>query len=144
MMMKNLMIYSFVLVMLLVGCSEDESAIVMEETADCGETHELVGQSMDLSSSTANGISGTVTIVSDCEIQISNFVYNGAGPNVSIYGGTNGDFESGISLSNPINGTVFQGETLTVFLPDGTSLDEINSFSVWCFEFNIDFGSVQF
>ncbi len=141
------MIYSLVLTMFLIGCSEDESAMVIDETTeaqDCAETHELVGQSMDLSSSTVNGISGTVMIVSDCEIQISNFFYNGTGPNVSIYGAADGDFETGISLSDPINGTVFQGETLTVFLPEGSSLDEINSFSVWCFEFNIDFGSVNF
>ena len=90
------------------------------------------------------GISGDVTIVSDCEIRISNFFYNGAGPNVSFYGGINGDFRGGINMSERLNGRSWQGETLNLFLPEGFSFEEINSFSVWCFEFDVDFSSASF
>ena len=147
--MKHTLIAFMALFIFLVGCTEDSNpeellANPTPEEQECGTTHELVGQTRALRVSQTYGISGDVTIVSDCEIQFTNFFYNGSGPAVSIYGATDGDFDSGINLSNTINGRVFRGETLTVFLPEGTSLDEINSFSVWCFQFNIDFSSVQF
>ena len=139
-----------VLTFIFIGCSTDsqDAADLLEnpapEARECEATHPLVGESRDLRVSSTYGISGTVTIISDCEIEISNFFYNGAGPNVSIYGGTNGDFRNGVNLSQPINGRSFQGETISVFLPEGFNLDEINSFSIWCFEFNIDFSSASF
>lgn len=147
--MKNRITYFIVLTFLFIGCSDNqEVSDLLEnpapEAQTCDSTHSLVGESRNLLENSSYGISGTVTIISDCEIEISNFFYNGLGPNVSIYGGTDGNFRSGINLSVPINGRSFQGETLNVFLPEGRSLDEINSFSVWCFEFNIDFSSANF
>jgi len=90
------------------------------------------------------GISGVVTIVSDCQIEISDFFYNGLGPNISVYGAVDGDFRSGVNMSVPLNGRTFEGETLNLFLPEGSSFDEINSFSIWCFEFDVDFSSASF
>lgn len=147
--MKKCIGFIFVLTFLFIGCSDNQQAPdllenLVPEARSCGSTHPLVGESRNLRISNTYGISGVVTIISDCEIQISNFSYNGTGPNVSIYGGRNGNFRSGINLSAPINGRRFQNETLTVFLPENTDLDEINSFSVWCFEFDIDFSSASF
>lgn len=147
--MKTFINYFMVFTFLLVGCSNDQEGPVLQanptpEARTCTSTHPLVGESRALRVSNTYGISGEVTILSDCEIQISDFFYNGLGPNVSIYGGLNGDFASGINLSQPIDGRSFQGETLTIFLPEDTNLDEINSFSVWCFEFNQDFSSASF
>lgn len=146
--MKN---YFFLLIassFILMGCSDDEDTIALPnpvpQARDCPSTNSLVGESRALRVSTTYGIRGTVNIVSDCEIRITNFFYNGSGPAVSVYGGTNGNFADGISLSEPIQGRRFEDETLTVFLPDGTTLDEINSFSIWCFQFNIDFSSANF
>lgn len=146
--MKNYFFLLFVLVSTLVGCSNDETSVslpnLVPQAQDCPTTHSLVGESRALRVSTTYGIRGTVNIISDCEIQITNFFYNGSGPAVSVYGGTNGNFDDGISLSEPINGRRFEDETLTVFLPEDTTLDEINSFSIWCFQFNIDFSSANF
>lgn len=146
--MKKLTNLFIVLIVLLVSCSDDDGDSLIANSApsgrDCDSTHLLVGESRELAVSNIYGISGVVTIVSDCEIEISNFFYNGLGPNVSVYGGTNSDFEAGINLSEPINGRSFQGETLNLFLPEDTTFDEINSFSIWCFEFNIDFSSASF
>ncbi len=146
--MKNYFLYLTLLSFLLVGCSNDEEGVALPnpvpQAQDCPSTHSLVGESRALRVSNTYGISGMVNIVSDCQIEITNFFYNGLGPAVSIYGGNNGNFDDGISLSAAIQGRRFQGETLTVFLPEGTTLDEINSFSVWCFQFNIDFSSASF
>lgn len=114
------------------------------ESRVCDSTHSLVGESSDFAPSPLYGIGGTVRIVSDCEIEISNFSYNGLGPAVSFYGGTDGDFRNGVNLSDPINGRRFERETINLFLPEGSSFDEINSFSVWCFEFDVDFSSARF
>ncbi|WP_435624421.1 DM13 domain-containing protein [Flagellimonas sp.] len=145
--MKNCSLFLMVLAFTLIGCSsEDEVALPNEvpQARDCTSTHPLVGESRRLRVSTSYGISGRVTVISDCEIQLTNFFYNGSGPAVSVYGGTNGNFEDGISLSEPIQGRRFEDETLSVFLPEGTTLDEINSISIWCFQFNIDFSSASF
>lgn len=156
--MKNFL-KCMVFVFVLIGCSEDEEQAPIEQIGegtssglqisiaaerDCGATHPLVGQSMELRDSPTYGISGTVTIVSDCEIEFSNFSYNGTGPAVNIFGGFDGRFGSGIDLSEPIDGRAFNNATFSIFLPEGTTLDDINSFSVWCFRFNIDFSSASF
>jgi hypothetical protein len=110
----------------------------------CLEEHPLVGQSGNLRVSSLYGISGTVVILNDCQAEIRDFFYNGLGPAVAIYGARNGDFDNGIGLSSAINGQRFDGVTLPINLPEGMTFDEINSFSVWCFEFDVDFSSVVF
>ena len=130
---------------MLMGCSDPvEFANDTPQSRDCESTHSLVGQSRALRVSNLYGISGNITIVSDCEIEITDFFYNGSGPNVSLYGGNNGSFRSGVNMSEVLNGRSFQGETLNLFLPEGNSFDDINSFSVWCFEFDVDFSSASF
>lgn len=145
--MKSLSTLLIALAFIFVGCSNDQDEPELNEipiAQTCESTHSLVGESRELRVSNIYGISGTVTIISDCEIQFSNFSYNGSGPAVSIYGGLNSDFASGLSLSAPIQGRSFNGETFSVFLPEGATLDEFNSFSVWCFQFDIDFSSASF
>ena len=47
-------------------------------------------------------------------------------------------------MSDILNGRSWEGETLNLFLPEGFTFDDINSFSVWCFEFDVDFSSASF
>ena len=144
--MRNILLnLAFLSLVLFASCTGpvDFANPVPEERA-CPSTNSLIGQTRALRVSSLYGISGDVTIVSDCEIRISNFFYNGAGPNVSFYGGINGDFRGGINMSERLNGRSWQGETLNLFLPEGFSFEEINSFSVWCFEFDVDFSSASF
>lgn len=144
--MKNITVcLAFLGLLLFTGCADDVSfANPTPEARECESTNSLVGQTRALRVSSVYGISGDVTIVSDCKIEVSNFFYNGTGPNVSFYGGANGDYENGVNMSEVLNGQSFNGETLNLFLPEGSSFDEINSFSVWCFEFNVDFSSTSF
>ena len=139
---------AFLSVALLMSCSdslEDQTVeeLVPEET-DCQATNSLVGRTMPLRRSELYGISGDVTIISDCEIQLSNFFYNGLGPAVSFYGAVNGNFRAGFNMSQILNGRRWEGETLNLFVPEGFTIGDVNSFSVWCFQFDIDFSSVFF
>lgn len=146
--MKNFIKYFLVLTILMLSCSDNESgnliANAIPEQQDCPSTSSLVGQSRALRVSNTYGISGLVTIISDCEIEISNFTYNGRGPNVSVYAGVDGNFDTGVNMSENLNGRRFNGETLKLFLPKGSSFNVFNSISIWCFEFDIDFSSASF
>ncbi len=146
-MIKKFIPFVLFLAVVFIGCSEDDALPLINEVPEaqaCDATHSLIGESRQLRVSNAYGISGTVTVISDCEIEFSNFNYNGTGPAVSIYGGLNGNFIEGRTLSEPIHGRAFDNETFSVFLPEGVTLDQFNSFSVWCFQFNIDFSSASF
>jgi len=159
--MKNFAKYFLVLSIVISSCSSDNNNdfIVSDDDQivnslqanpapaprdDCSSMSDIVGESRNLRVSNLYGISGVVTIISDCEIEISNFFYNGLGPNISVYAGIDGDFESGVNMSVPLNGTVFENETLNLFLPEGTSFENFNSISIWCFEFDVDFSSASF
>lgn len=159
--MKNVIKCLMVLSLILASCSDsddqaNETQVVdgvvfnplqanpASGPRDCDPTSPLVGESRDLRISTLYGISGTVTIVSDCEIEITDFFYNGLGPNISVYAGIDGDFANGVNMSEPIQGQRFEGETLNLFLPEGTSFNEFNSISIWCYEFDVDFSSAAF
>ena len=148
--MKNILKFAIVLVFLCVGCSNDseDSSSLQNNPApdaqDCTSNSPIVGESRNLSVSNLYGISGVVTIISDCEIEISNFFYNGSGPNVSVYAGIDGDFEGGVNMSENLNGRRFEGETLNLFLPDGASFEDFNSISIWCFQFDVNFSSASF
>jgi len=146
--MKKFIYYIAIFSFISLGCSGDDNSVELPneapESRACESTNSLVGQSRELRVSNTYGISGLITIVSDCEIEITDFFYNGSGPNVSFYGGLNGNYRDGINLSDPIDGRRFEGETVNLFLPDGLTFDDINSFSVWCFEFNVNFSSATF
>lgn len=147
--MKHLFKIIFVFALVLTSCNNDDDSNVTPANGapvarECPSTSNLVGQSRDFTANNQYRISGTVTIVSDCEIEISNFFYNGLGPNVSVYAGVNNNFDNGVNMSERLNGRRFEGETLRFFLPEGSTFNEFNSISIWCFEFDIDFSSVSF
>lgn len=140
---KTLVLFFFSL--LITSC--DRGAELANEAPtvneSCGSDHPLVGQTRALSTR-SHQVRGDVTIVSNCEIEISNFNYDGGGPDVHVYGGTGGNFSQGVNMSEGLNGPPVSGATVRAFLPESTSLDEINSFSIWCVQFSADFGSVNF
>ena len=146
--MKNVLkFFAFALLLILMSCGDDEPEPMpapIDPARACLEEHPLVGQSGNLRVSSLYGISGTVVILNDCQAEIRDFFYNGLGPAVAIYGARNGDFNNGIGLTDPIQGQRFEGVTLPLNLPDDMTFDDINSFSVWCFEFDVDFSSVVF
>ena len=155
--MKSL-IKGFFAILIVVGCSSEGvnsipdnqdppnslQANPASDPRDCPTTSSLIGESRELAVSDIYGISGLVTIVSDCEIEITNFFYNGSGPNVSVYAGIDNNFVNGVNMSVPLNSTAFENQTLNLFLPEGATFNEFNSISIWCFEFDQDFSSASF
>jgi len=98
-------------------------------------------------STLAHRVSGTLTIIDDRTLEISNFNYDGGGPSVYFYTGTDGQYRSqdGGRLIGPLlNGREYNNETLRVTLPDDLTLDDFNGVSVWCDIFSANFGDARF
>lgn len=111
---------------------------------DCSADHPFVGRSVELSS-LAHGVSGTVTVVDDCVIEVTNFNYDGGGPSVYFYGATDRNY-SGDSfiIGQRLNGQRWVNDTIRLPFPEGKTLDDFNSLSVWCSDFNANFGDAFF
>jgi len=109
------------------------------EESECGNSHPMVGASLTLSSR-AHSVSGTVRIVDNCTLEIRNFSYDGGGPNVYVYGAVDGDYVNGFAMGNKLTGTRFNNQTLSITLTDETVLDNFNSLSIWCVDFDVSFG----
>ena len=125
---------------------EEKMTPMMEDNDfnNCGSDHPLVGEER-LFSTLAHGVSGKATILSNCEIRIENFNFDGGGAgNVAIWGAKDSNFLLGYTVSDNLFGQDFVNEDFNVFLPENMSFDDINSLSVWCIPFNANFGSVQF
>lgn len=113
-------------------------------SAGCSSEHRFVGRSAELSSK-AHGVSGTLTVLDDCTIEVANFNYDGGGPSVFFYAAVDRDFSNYSAILGPqLNGQEWINETLQLVIPDGISLDNFNSLSVWCSDFDANFGDVFF
>ncbi|MDN4503624.1 DM13 domain-containing protein [Alteromonadaceae bacterium BrNp21-10] len=113
----------------------------MPPTTGCGTDHAKVGYSGELAT-LAHNVAGTVTVVNNCTLEVSMFNYDGGGPLVYFYGSTDHGYNSdaAFAMGNLLNGRVYQQETLMINLPAGKTLDDFNSLSVWCADFNVSFG----
>ncbi|WP_111977668.1 DM13 domain-containing protein [Algibacillus agarilyticus] len=121
-----------------------QSTTPVETGLTCdGNDHPKVGISRTLSM-LAHDVSGDVSIVDNCTIEIANFNYDGGGPEVFIYGTDNTSFVGGFSISPQINGQTFTQETYTIKLSSPAVLDTLNGISVWCADFDVSFGDTFF
>jgi len=113
--------------------------------AACEKTHTKIGYN-GLFSTRAHNVAGQATIIDDCTIEISNFDYDGGGPEVYFYGAKDHQYDSdeAFAFSLKLNGVVHQNETLTIRLPNNKTLDDLTGISVWCVEFGADFGNMEF
>lgn len=109
-------------------------------------SNSLVGTSA-VFSNFSHDIGGTLTIVDDRTLEITNFTYDGGGPSVFFYLGTDGNYSpqtGGVLVGTQLNGRPFNGETITIDLPPNITLDDFNGVSVWCDIFFVNFGDAQF
>jgi hypothetical protein len=111
----------------------------------CGSDDPRVGQTAELSNS-FHGIRGTARIADNCTIVISGFYYDGTGIDVRFVGIRNGDFQDYVVLSqeNLVRQDPYVNETLTVTLPEGVTLDDVPTISVFCVPFRFSFGEGTF
>lgn len=109
----------------------------------CDKTHPRVGQTATLSED-FHSVAGTAVIVDDCTIQLVNFSYDGGGILVLVYLAQDNNFVAGFGLGSDLVGTAFSDATLTLTLPEGKTLDDFNSISIWCVAVGISFGDGVF
>lgn len=109
----------------------------------CGNDHPMVGATGTFST-IAHDVMGDAIVLDNCTIEIRNFSYDGGGPDVFFYGAIDHDYAgaSAFKMGEQLNGRVYLNESITVTLPNNKTLDDLNSISVWCVDFNADFGNL--
>lgn len=114
---------------------------------DCPSTNARVGWKTTLST-LGHGVSGTATIIDARTVRLSGFNYDGGGPRVYAYLGTSNTqaaFISGRIIGSRLNSPfAYSNATIDLQLPEGQTLDGFSALSIWCDEFNINFGSGTF
>lgn len=111
--------------------------------SDCGSSHPMVGQSLTFMEK-AHDVGGTATVVDDCTILFEDFSFDGGGIDVRIYGGENGSYDDGATMSVNLVGTAFERNKAVLRLPEGISLGDFDGLSVWCVPVGFSFGDGQF
>lgn len=106
----------------------------------CGKTSSRVGWRAALTT-LAHGVKGTVTVIDDCTVELTNFSFDGGGgQSVRVTGGRGGSYNLGIRMGPQLRGTPYSNSTLRMNLPEGTSLTDFDSVSIWCETFGVNFG----
>jgi mono/diheme cytochrome c family protein len=124
----------------------DDTGTPIEDTATaCLQTNAKVGWTTTLSTKSHN-VKGNATIVDDCTIVITNFFFDGSGIDVRLYGAIDSNFGVGFAIGPQLfNFPVgYDNETLSFTLPEGKTMDDLNSISVWCVTVGISFGDGVF
>lgn len=111
----------------------------------CTTTHDKVGHS-GFFNTFAHNVSGMATIIDDCTIEISQFSYDGGGPDVYFYGAKEHQYSSAqaFPLGQQINGQIYSNDSIIIKLPQNKSLDDLTGLSVWCVDFSANFGQMEF
>lgn len=149
---ENLLVASGVFHMSLVSTDDAIShfeqslaALNQQSNSTCEQSHEMVGWS-GFFSTLAHNVAGKATIIDDCTILISQFYYDGGGPEVYFYAAQNHQYasDSAFSVSSRISGSVYDNDSLTLKLPNNSTLDDLTGLSVWCVDFDANFGQMEF
>ena len=110
----------------------------------CDSTSAKIGQTAELITR-FHGTVGTATIVDDCTIVVTGFGYDGTGIDVRFYGGLSGNYNAGFALSdNLLRAGGYAGDTLTLRVPAGHTLDDLDGLSLWCVDVGVSFGDAMF
>ena len=110
----------------------------------CTTNHPKVGQTAQLQNF-FHDVGGTAEIIDDCTIEITGFTFDGEGIDVQMYGGFEGMYDNGFSMSeNLVRTEPYLGETIRFTLPEGRTMDDVGGVSVWCVPVGADFGSGTF
>jgi mono/diheme cytochrome c family protein len=114
-------------------------------SSGCPKTHPRVGWKADLGINTGEGeVSGFVTMIDDCTLELTSFSYNGDGIEVRVFGSKASNFRPGFTIGPDLVGKRFVKATMRVQLPAGKTLDDLDWVSIWCVRARADFGSGPF
>ena len=124
---------------------EDSGAPIPDTANACPKTNDKVGWTATLST-LFHGVKGNATIVDDCTIVITNFFFDGNGLDVRLYGAIDSNFQAGFAIGPQLYNfpTGYDDETLSFTLPEGKTMDDLNSISVWCVTVGTSFGDGVF
>jgi len=111
----------------------------------CSTEHAKVGYS-GYFNTFAHNVSGKATIVDDCTIEISEFSYDGGGPDVFFYAAKDHAYanENAFPLGQRLNGQTYDNASITIKLPINKTMDDLTGLSVWCIDFAANFGQMEF
>jgi hypothetical protein len=112
---------------------------------NCTKDHHMVGYS-GFFDTYAHNVAGKATIIDDCTIQITHLDYDGAGPEVYFYGAKDHNYSDAAAfpIGQKLNGKVYDNAAFTITLPSNKTLNDLNGLSVWCVDFNANFGQMTF
>jgi len=111
----------------------------------CSKNNARVGWTADLGINTGEGqVSGFVTMVDDCTLELHDFSYDGNGIDVRVYGAQGSQFKPAFTMGPNIVGRTFRKETWRVSLPADKTLDDLNWVGIWCVAVGANFGSGPF
>ena len=126
----------------LVGCGPAEP--LAPAITDCGSDDLSVG-AVAILETHFHDVAGTATIVDNCTIEITDFVFDGAGIDVRAVLSDGPEFSSFDIISEDLRDDgPYDETTLTLSLREGMTLDGIFHLSIWCVPAGVSFGDGMF
>ncbi|MCO4800139.1 MAG: DM13 domain-containing protein [Colwelliaceae bacterium] len=121
------------------------NALNNQGISTCDKTHSSVGY-FGYFETLAHGVSGRAEIIDDCTIKVTEFYYDGQGPDVFFYAAIDHKYaeSDAFAISQAIQGPAYENAEFVLRLPNGKTLDDLNSLSVWCVDFDANFGQLLF
>ena len=124
-----------------------DTLLLNDTSSGCGTDHPKVGYTGDFQTY-AHNVSGTVTIVDNCTLQVERFSYDSTAPIVYFYGDTSANFlsDNAFIIGDILrdNSIAYENDSITVKLPNNKTLDDLEYLSVWCIDFRANFGDLRF
>ncbi len=119
-------------------------AAATPSTSICGRSDNAkVGQIANLKT-IAHGVTGKVTVLDNCTLELTGFNYDGKGlPDVFIYGAKAANYASGFAIGPNLFGVAQTNATIRVTLKEG-ELDKLDGVSIWCVRAGVSFGDGLF
>ncbi|GAQ87169.1 DOMON domain containing protein [Klebsormidium nitens] len=120
---------------------------VVKVAAVCNRSHPLVGFQGPLSSR-EHGVGGLITIIDDCTFVAQRFNYDGQAPAAYWWAAPGASDttltlrRTGFAISEELPRERQRQTTLVQTLPESITWNNIGVLSVWCVDFNANFGSV--
>lgn len=89
-------------------------------------------------------VSGVATIVDSKTIRVTNLRHDGTAPGLDIRLGLATQSRRNFTVIRVTGNQVYTGETLEITLPAGVDLNSFDTFTVWCYVFNVVIADATF
>ncbi len=89
-------------------------------------------------------VSGVATIVSKAMIRVTDLRHDGSAPGLDFRIGLGSRSRLAFTVLRVTGRQAFNGDTLELPLPEGIDLNSFDTFTVWCYEFNVVIAEAAF